>query len=113
PAPVAAWTPHWRYVWPRDAAFCAVALARIGHAETALDVLEHLQSLQHPDGWFEARYVPGTERAPDDRPRQFDGTGLLLWAARAEERRVGKECRARGSTERARKKETGLRATQV
>lgn len=83
PAPVAAWTPHWRYVWPRDAAFCAVALARIGHAETALDVLEHLQSLQHPDGWFEARYVPGTERAPDDRPRQFDGTGLLLWAASA------------------------------
>src|SRR5699024_7897319 len=43
-APVAAWTPHWRYVWRRDAAFCAVALARMGHAETALEVLEHLQS---------------------------------------------------------------------
>lgn len=81
PAPVAAWTPYWRYVWPRDAAFCAAALARIGHAEKALEVLEHLQSLQRPDGWFEARYVPGTEQAPDDRPRQFDGTGLLLWAA--------------------------------
>src|SRR5690625_1375734 len=81
PAPVAGWTPYWRYVWPRDAAFCAVALARIGHAGTALEVLEHLQSLQHPDGWFEARYVPGTEQAPDGRPRQFDGTGLLLWAA--------------------------------
>lgn len=80
PAPVAAWTPYWRYVWPRDAAFCAVALARIGHHDQALSALEHLQSLQLDDGWFEARYVPDTDRAPDDRPRQFDGTGLLLWA---------------------------------
>lgn len=80
PAPVAAWTPYWRYVWPRDAAFCAVALARIGHHDQALTALEHLQSLQPDDGWFEARYVPGTDRAPDSRPRQFDGTGLLLWA---------------------------------
>lgn len=81
PAPVAAWTPYWRYIWPRDAAFCAVALARIGHGEQALAALEHLQSLQRPDGWFEARYVPGSDQAPDERPRQFDGTGLLLWAA--------------------------------
>ena len=80
PAPVAAWTPYWRYVWPRDAAFCAVALARIGHHDQALATLEHLQSLQPGDGWFEARYVPGTDQAPDSRPRQFDGAGLLLWA---------------------------------
>lgn len=81
PAPVAGWSTSWRYIWPRDAAFCAVALARIGHQEQALSVLEHLQSLQADDGWFEARYDPGTGRAPDDRSRQFDGTGLLLWAA--------------------------------
>ncbi len=81
PAPVAAWTKNWRFIWPRDTAFCAVALARVGHVERALAALEHLQSLQSADGWFEARYVPGTDRAPDDRRRQFDGTGLVLWAA--------------------------------
>ena len=80
PAPVAGWSAPWRYVWPRDAAFGAVALSRIGHREQAISVLEHLGTLQGRDGWFEARYVPGTDRAPDRRPRQFDGTGLLLWA---------------------------------
>lgn len=81
PAPVAAWTPYWRYVWPRDTAFCVVALARTGNPERALDALRYLQSVQRPDGWFEARYIPGTDRSPDSRARQFDGTGLLLWAA--------------------------------
>lgn len=80
PAPVAAWSPSWRYVWPRDAAFCAVALARVGHAERAAQILLHLQSLQAHDGWFEARYEPSTGARPDSRPRQLDGTGLLLWA---------------------------------
>ncbi|UQN29368.1 hypothetical protein [Brachybacterium kimchii] len=81
PAPVAGWSTSWRYIWPRDTAFCAVALARIGHADTALDHLAHLQDLQSADGWFEARYSPTTGEAPDERPRQFDGTGLALWAA--------------------------------
>ncbi|MBK0331765.1 hypothetical protein I8D64_10145 [Brachybacterium sp. MASK1Z-5] len=81
PAPVAGWSTSWRYIWPRDTAFCAVALARIGHADTALDHLAHLQGLQSADGWFEARYSPTTGEAPDERPRQFDGTGLALWAA--------------------------------
>ena len=81
PAPVAGWSSSWRYMWPRDAAFCAAALARIVHRDTALSVLEHLGSLQARDGWFEARYDPATGRAPDRRPRQFDGAGLLLWAA--------------------------------
>lgn len=80
PAPVAGWSPSWRYLWPRDAAFCAVALARVGHLDHAVEVLAHLQSLQDSEGWFEARYEPGTDRAPDRRQRQFDGTGLLLWA---------------------------------
>ena len=80
PAPVAAWSPSWRYVWPRDAAFCAVALARVGHAERAAQILLHLQALQAHDGWFEARYEPSTGARPDSRPRQLDGTGLLLWA---------------------------------
>ncbi|PWH07495.1 hypothetical protein DEO23_02365 [Brachybacterium endophyticum] len=82
PAPVAGWSRNWRYIWPRDTAFCAVALARIGHRDAALDALAHLQQMQSGDGWFEARYSPSTQRSPDDRPRQFDGTGLALWAAR-------------------------------
>ncbi len=47
-AAVAAWSPRWRYVWPRDASFVAVALARTGHAADALAVLGFLQRVQHP-----------------------------------------------------------------
>src|SRR5699024_9950892 len=46
PAPVAGWSPSWRYLWPRDAAFCAVALVRVGHLDRAVEALAHLQSLQ-------------------------------------------------------------------
>jgi hypothetical protein len=80
PAPVAGWSTNWRHMWARDGAFCAVALARTGHTDRAVDVLAHLQELQRPCGWFEARYDPDTDAPPDDRPRQFDGTGLVLWA---------------------------------
>jgi hypothetical protein len=80
PAPVAGWSSNWRYIWPRDTAFCALALARTGHRERALDILAHLQDLQSADGWFEARFSPTTGIAPDPRPRQFDGTGLALWS---------------------------------
>lgn len=70
----------WRYVWPRDAAFAAAALAAVGLDDEALAVLEHLAALQSPDGGFEARYTAaGT--VPDDRPAQLDGTGWVLWAA--------------------------------
>jgi hypothetical protein len=81
-AVVAAWTPYWRYVWPRDASFVAVALARTGHLADALDVLGFLAEVQEADGGFEARYLPnGTGDVPDDRGRQTDGTGWALWAA--------------------------------
>lgn len=81
PAPVAGWSRNWRFIWPRDAAFGAVALARTGHPAAAIRALLHLQEVQGEDGWFEARYVPGTAEVPDGRARQFDGTGLALWAA--------------------------------
>lgn len=81
PANVAGWSPGWHYIWPRDAAFVAVALARVGHLDLAVAHLVHLQHLQAADGWFEARYQPGTRTPPDDRARQFDGTGLVAWAA--------------------------------
>lgn len=80
PATVAGWSPRWRYIWPRDAAFCAAALARVGHLDLAVEQLAHLQRLQGADGWFEARYVPGSRKPPDPRERQFDGTGLAAWA---------------------------------
>ena len=80
-AAVAGWAPSWRYVWPRDAAFVAIALARTGHPADAEAVLAFLQSRQHPDGRFEARYRPDRPGAPDDRGIQLDGTGWALWAA--------------------------------
>src|SRR5699024_3526513 len=36
PAPVAGWSPSWRYLWPRDAAFCAVPTARSGWATSTV-----------------------------------------------------------------------------
>ncbi|MEN1976311.1 glycoside hydrolase family 15 protein [Cellulomonas sp. P4] len=80
-AAVAAWTDRWRYVWPRDAAFVAVALARTGHGDDALDVLGFLDRVQAPDGSFEARYLPDGSGPPDARTPQTDGTGWALWAA--------------------------------
>lgn len=82
-AAVAGWSARWRYVWPRDASFVAVALARTGHPEDAVDVLAFLQRVQLPSGAFEARYLPDGSGPPDDRPRQADGTGWVLWATDA------------------------------
>lgn len=80
PAPVAGWAGAWRYVWPRDTAFCAVALARVGLSGLAWGHLRYLQSVQAPDGAFAARVDPETGLAPDDRASQFDSLGLVLWA---------------------------------
>ncbi len=71
----------WRYVWPRDASFTAVALARTGHVADALRVLEFLAGLQSPDGSFHARYLPDGSAPPDDRGVQEDGAGWVLWAS--------------------------------
>ncbi|GEA81549.1 glycoside hydrolase family 15 [Cellulomonas uda] len=80
-AVVAGWTPAWRYVWPRDASFVAVALARTGHPADALDVLGFLADAQRADGGFEARYLPDGSGPPDDRTPQTDGQGWAMWAA--------------------------------
>ncbi|WP_298461731.1 glycoside hydrolase family 15 [uncultured Cellulomonas sp.] len=79
-AAVAGWSARWRYVWPRDASFVAVALARTGHVDDAVQVLGFLQDVQHRDGSFEARYLPDGSGPPDDRGIQTDGTGWSLWA---------------------------------
>ncbi|MBT0993134.1 glycoside hydrolase family 15 [Cellulomonas sp. DKR-3] len=80
-AAVAGWSPYWRYVWPRDAAFAAVALARTGHVDDAVAVLGFLARAQESDGGFEARYLPDGSGPPDDRARQTDGRGWAMWAA--------------------------------
>ncbi|MDE9366567.1 glycoside hydrolase family 15 [Luteipulveratus sp. YIM 133132] len=79
-ATVAGWSPRWRYVWPRDASATASALAVAGHPSEAVATLGYLQRVQRADGWFEARYLPGTDEAPDDRARQLDGSGWVVWA---------------------------------
>ena len=80
-AVVAGWSANWRYAWPRDNAFVALALARTGHVDEALHVLAFLQKVQAPDGSFQARYVPDGSGPPDDRGVQTDATGWALWAA--------------------------------
>lgn len=80
PATVAGWTPLWRYIWPRDSSATAVALATAGRPDEAISTLRYLQKVQAFDGWFEARYVPGTGATPDGRERQLDGSGWVLWA---------------------------------
>lgn len=80
-AAVSSWSPNWRYVWPRDASFVAVALHRAGFTDLAYDVLAYLAARQGKDGWFEARYLPHGTGPPDGRPRQLDGTGWAAWSA--------------------------------
>jgi glucoamylase len=78
--PVAGWTGPWRYVWPRDAAFAAVAFARTGHGDDAARVLDFLGRVQPASGVFQARYLPDGSGVPDDRGTQLDGAGWALWA---------------------------------
>lgn len=79
-APVAAWPSGWRYVWPRDAAHVAVALAQLGLTARAAGIIRELAHLIGADGWFQARYLPGARTVPDARTPQLDGSGWFLWA---------------------------------
>jgi glucoamylase len=78
--PVAGWAPAWRYVWPRDSAFAASALARTGHIAEARRILNFLSAAQPASGQFEARYRPDGSGPPDDRGLQLDGSGWAVWA---------------------------------
>ncbi|GAA3756114.1 hypothetical protein HDA32_004094 [Spinactinospora alkalitolerans] len=81
-AMVAAASPYWRYVWPRDAGYCAAALCLTGFHGDALRILYRVAALQEADGTWQARYLPdGSGRVPDDRGTQLDGIGWTLWAA--------------------------------
>jgi GH15 family glucan-1,4-alpha-glucosidase len=77
---VAAWPEAWRFVWPRDAAFVATAMARTGRLLEARRTLSFLQAVQAPSGEFQARYAPDGSGPPDNRGAQHDGIGWSLWA---------------------------------
>jgi GH15 family glucan-1,4-alpha-glucosidase len=80
-AALAAQTPYWAYVWPRDASFVAAALAVTGHRPEAAAVVEFLGRTQRPDGTWPARSHPDGRPVDDGRPAQLDATGWVSWAA--------------------------------
>jgi hypothetical protein len=80
-AALAAQTPYWAYVWPRDASFVAAAFAVTGHGREAVEILEFLGRAQRPDGTWPARSRPDGRPVTDSRPAQLDATGWVPWAA--------------------------------
>jgi glucoamylase len=78
---LAAQTPYWAYVWPRDASFAAAAFAVTGHRGEALRVLEFLGRTQRRDGTWAARTRPDGTPVNDGRRAQLDATGWVPWAA--------------------------------
>jgi glucoamylase len=79
-AALAAQTPYWAYVWPRDASFVAAALAVTGHRAEAASVVSFLARTQRPDGTWPARSHPDGRPVGDGRPSQLDATGWVPWA---------------------------------
>jgi len=80
-AAIAAQTPYWAYVWPRDASFVAVAFASTGHRREALEILAFLSRTQRRDGTWPARSHQDGRPVSDKRPAQLDATGWVPWAA--------------------------------
>jgi glucoamylase len=75
--------PHsiWRYAWPRDCSWVAVALAETGHLDLSLRILRFLQRMQSPGGTWAARYLPsGSGPVRDGRPAELDAVGWVPWA---------------------------------
>jgi hypothetical protein len=80
-AVVAAWHGAWRYAWPRDSSWVAVALADTGHLADSFRVLRFLQRMQLASGTWAARYWPdGAGPVQDGRPAELDATGWVPWA---------------------------------
>jgi glucoamylase len=80
-AALAAETPYWAYVWPRDASFTAAALAVTGHRREAAAIVMFLAGTQRTDGTWPARSHPDGRPVDDRRPAQLDATGWVPWAA--------------------------------
>ena len=82
---------HYRYVWPRDAAMCASALARAGYPEFARRYLLFCRDTLSEGGFFWQRYRPDGTRGsgwhppdlpPGQLPIQEDETALSLVTAK-------------------------------
>jgi glucoamylase len=80
-AMLAAQTPYWAYVWPRDASFAAAALAVTGHRSEAVEVLDFLGRTQRRGGTWAARSRPDGTPVNDGRRAQLDATAWVPWAA--------------------------------
>jgi GH15 family glucan-1,4-alpha-glucosidase len=80
-AVVAGWRSYWRYSWPRDSSWAAVALADTGHRVDAFHILQFLQRTQLADGGWAARYwTDGPGPVRDGRPAELDAVGWVPWA---------------------------------
>jgi glucoamylase len=80
-AVAAGWHSMWRYAWPRDSSWAAVAFADTGHAADAARILRFLQRVQLPDGTWAARYLlDGSGPVRDGRPAELDAVGWVPWA---------------------------------
>ena len=77
---VAGVRPGWCYVWPRDAAWAAVALDTCGYHAEAASALRFLARVQRPDGLWHARSLPDGRPVADGRASQLDAPGHFLWA---------------------------------
>jgi GH15 family glucan-1,4-alpha-glucosidase len=72
---------HWRHVWPRDASFAVAALSATGRHSDAERILRFLARVAPANGVWHARYrADGSGDPPDDRRRQLDGSGWVLWS---------------------------------
>jgi GH15 family glucan-1,4-alpha-glucosidase len=80
-ASLASWYGAWRYSWPRDSAFTAVAFTMTGHSSEARRILRFLASVQHDNGLWAARYHPDGTAVADGRDPQLDSLGWVLWAS--------------------------------
>jgi glucoamylase len=80
-AALAAQTPAWAHVWPRDASFAAAAFALTGHRPEAAAIVGFLAGTQRADGTWPARSEPDGRPVDDGRPAQLDATGWVPWAA--------------------------------
>ncbi len=80
-AVIAGWQSSWRYSWPRDSSWVAVALAGTGHLTESFRILRFLQHVQSPDGTWAARYWPsGSGPVRDGRASELDADGWVPWA---------------------------------
>lgn len=81
---------YYEYVWPRDAAFSAVALAKAGDFNSSKKFFEFARDVLTPEGYFMHKYRPdkslGSSWHPWVRngisqfPIQEDETAVVVWA---------------------------------